>query len=84
MTKETGSYYPLVASINYNTKGQNYAFILYCVFTKDGSKKINGVRTVKQLVLINGMPFEIKSIYGLSNKNELEDKVADVKGVKPE
>ena len=30
------------------------------------------------------MPFEIKSIYGLSNKNELEDKVSDVKGIKGE
>lgn len=80
--KETGTYYPLVVSINYNSEGQNYAFICYCVFTKDGNNKITGTRTIKQLVLIAGMPFEIKSIYGLKNENELDDQVKDVKGVK--
>lgn len=52
------------------------------MFTKDGDDKITGIRTVKQLVLIAGMPFEIKSIFGLKAQNELDDKVSDVKGVK--
>jgi len=34
------------------------------------------------MVLIAGMPFEIKSIYGLKAQNELDDQVKDVKGVR--
>ena len=76
--KNEGRYYPLIVSINYNSHGQNYAFICYCVFVENGKKKISGVRTIKQVVLIAGLPFEIKSIYGLSNPDELNGEVNDI------
>ena len=45
--KNTDKYYPLIVSINYSSQGQNYAFICYCVFVKNGDQLITGVRTVK-------------------------------------
>ena len=38
----------------------------YCTFTKDGDQNINGVHVTKQVALINGLPFELKSIYGMT------------------
>ena len=64
----------MIISINYNQGGQNFAFIDYCVFVMDSQKKITGARTVKQIILINGLPFEIKSIFGLSSPEEIENK----------
>ena len=56
----------------------------YCTLTKSGDGTINGVHVVKQVALvsesclrlcllrlicqINGRPFELKSIYGLTNE----------------
>ena len=37
--------------------GFDYAFISYCVFVRDSKKDITGARSVKQIVLINGLPF---------------------------
>jgi len=34
---------------------------------RDSEKKITGARSVKQIVLIDGLPFQIKSIFGLSH-----------------
>ena len=41
--------------------------LTYVVFYKDGNGKINGAHVTKQVVLIKGIPFEIKSIYGLKD-----------------
>jgi hypothetical protein len=73
MTKCQTSYYPLVINVNYTSDGKQYAFMNYCVLTKDSTTNmLKGVKVVKQLILINGLPFEIKSIYGLENKEENE------------
>mmetsp|Transcript_41059 Transcript_41059/g.30198 ORF Transcript_41059/g.30198 Transcript_41059/m.30198 type:complete len:122 (-) Transcript_41059:38-403(-) len=46
----------------------------YGIFTKSSSTdQIDGIRIQKQLVLINGIPFEVKSIYGLSQHSEGEE-----------
>jgi hypothetical protein len=60
------TYYPIVFSVNYTKEGKQYAFMTYGQFTKDSKGLINGAHVIKQMVLINGLPFEIKSIYGLS------------------
>jgi len=66
LTKSANNYHPLVISINYNEGKSPYAMISYCVFTLDSQKAVIGARVVKQVVLINGLPFEIKSIYGMA------------------
>ena len=38
----------------------------YATFSKDSKGAINGAHINKQVVLINGLPFEIKSIYGMT------------------
>lgn len=63
-------YHPLIISINYNEGSSPYAMISYCVFTVDSQKTITGARVVKQVVLINGLPFEIKSIYGMAEESD--------------
>lgn len=65
LTKTVKEYYPMIISINYTDQGQQYAMLTYLVFQKDGAGNINGTHIVKQVVLIKGLPFEIKSIYGL-------------------
>ena len=57
LTKNDSKYTPLIISINYSENGQNYAFISYCVFVRDSKNAITGARSVKQIVLINGLPF---------------------------
>ena len=57
LTKQDEKYTPLIISINYGEKGQNYAFIHYCVFTMDTQNQVSGMRSTRQLVLVNGMPF---------------------------
>ena len=42
----------------------------YATFTKDGNGAINGAHIKKQVVLINGLPFEIKSIYGMVQEED--------------
>ena len=66
LTKSANSYHPLISSINYNEGKKPYAMISYCVFTLDSQKAVTGARVIKQVVLINGLPFEIKSIYGMA------------------
>eukprot|EP00347_Sterkiella_histriomuscorum_P000037 403377424 len=73
--KNFHNYYPIVFSINYQSKGKLYAFIIYGYFNKDGNSKINGVHIVKQLVIINGIPFEIKNIYGLDLNENADETV---------
>lgn len=63
-----GNYYPLIISINYQEQRQPYALIAYCAFQKDSKQNITGLRCLKQVVLINGLPFEIKSIYGMQQE----------------
>jgi hypothetical protein len=65
LTKPTNSYFPLIISINYQEGNQPFAMISYCVFTLDKDKNISGIKLLKQVVLINGLPFEIKTIYGM-------------------
>lgn len=78
LQKPTGNYYPLIISINYQDAGQPYAMILYASFTLNGQKEINGVKIVKQLVLIKGMPFELKTIYGMVQEHEVAEGEANV------
>jgi hypothetical protein len=47
--------------------------ISYCVFTKNSNNDITGLRVLKQVVLINGLPFEIKSIYGMVEDDNAEE-----------
>jgi hypothetical protein len=44
--------------------------ISYGVFRKNGEGIISGASILKQVVLINGMPFELKSIYGMEESSE--------------
>lgn len=60
-------------SINYADRGKQYALINYGVFEMDGENEIKGVRIDKQIVLVDGMPFEIKSIYGLGKEEGAEE-----------
>lgn len=81
LTKPTGSYFPLIISINYQEGNQPFAMISYCSFTMDSNQNVSGVRVLKQTVLINGLPYEIKTIYGMAEDHEAvegEEKV-DVK-----
>jgi len=45
----------------------------YCTFQRDGDQNINGVHVVKQVALINGLPFELKSIYGMAADDGAEE-----------
>ena len=74
LTKTVKDYYPMIISINYQDRGQQFAMLTYLTFQRDGNQKINGCHVEKQVVLINGLPFEIKSIYGLQNEaDDVED-----------
>ena len=75
------TYFPLVISVNYQKDTKYFAFISYGHFQKDKSGNITGAHIAKQVVLvsnllevnttqINGIPFEIKSIYGLTNETD--------------
>ena len=68
-TKSLDDYHPLIISLNYTENKKQYAMISYGIFTKNGKNEINGARIEKQVVLINGLPFEIKSIYGLDSEH---------------
>lgn len=70
LTKSIKDYSPLIISVNYTDKGQQYAMISYGVFRKNGEGIISGASILKQVVLINGMPFELKSIYGMEESSE--------------
>lgn len=64
----------MIISVNYQDQGAQYAMMTYCTFTKDGEQNINGVHVTKQVALINGLPFELKSIYGMTaDDHEAED-----------
>ena len=75
--KLSPNYYPIILSMNYEQNGKNYAFMTYGRFTKTSDNVINGIHVEKQVVLINGMPFEIKSIYGLKNTEDKDEVDAD-------
>ena len=47
--------------------------ISYAVFTLGTNKEITGVKLIKQVVLINGMPFELKTIYGMVAEDGAEE-----------
>jgi hypothetical protein len=47
--------------------------ISYAVFTLNTNKEITGVKLIKQVVLINGMPFELKTIYGMVAEDGAEE-----------
>jgi hypothetical protein len=71
------NYYPLVFSINYQKDGRLFAFINYGHFAKDQQGMIKGAHITKQVILINGIPFEIKSIYGLNINGAAEGEAAE-------
>ena len=68
-------YYPLIVSINYSdpSDGQQYCYIYYGVFEKDSEQNLKGIRIDKQVAIINGMPFECKTIYGMQQDIEVEE-----------
>ena len=68
LTKSVKDYHPMIISINYQDNRQQFAMLSYVVFQRDGNQNINGCHVNKQVVLINGLPFEIKSIYGLASE----------------
>lgn len=82
LKESTHEYFPLVVSINYNKDSKNIAFIGYYVFTGENRKdSLKEVRLIKQSLIIDGLPFEIKSIYGLEMKtNDADDKAQPIKG----
>jgi hypothetical protein len=45
--------------------------ISYCIFVLNSQKNITGAKCQKQVVLINGLPFEIKSIYGMAEEHDV-------------
>jgi len=73
LSKSIKDYFPMIISVNYTDQGSQYAMMTYCTFTKDGDQNINGVQVVKQVALINGLPFELKSIYGMTNEDGAEE-----------
>ncbi len=81
LVKPTGSYYPLIISINYQEGKQPFAMISYCAFSLNSAGEVNGIKVLKQVVLINGLPFEIKTIYGMAEEHEVEEGtgIVDVK-----
>jgi len=66
LTSQTHEYFPMVISINYNKDGQNNAFIAYYSFITDNKNRPTSSKLLKQSIIVNGLPFEIKSIYGLN------------------
>jgi hypothetical protein len=66
LTQTTHEYFPMVISINYNKDGQNNAFIAYFTFICDNKNRPSSTKLIKQCIIVNGLPFEIKSIYGLN------------------
>ena len=81
LMRADSKYTPLIISINYtDDKGRNNAYIDYFVFSEDFGGKIVSARSFKQLVLVNGMPFQIKSIFGLAKPDELEPEAVEVLG----
>lgn len=79
LTQCTHEYFPMVISINYQHQGANNAFIAYFTFNSDQKNRPTGVKNIKQLVIINSLPFEIKSIYGLNAKSN-DSGAAPIKG----
>lgn len=73
LTQNIREYHPLIISINYAENGQQYAFINYGVFELDGDNEIKGVKINMQVILINGMPFEVKSIYGIEKEHGVQE-----------
>jgi hypothetical protein len=73
LSKVVKDYYPMIISINYTDNGQQYAMMSYCTFLKNGEGKINGVQVQKQVVLIHGLPFEIKTVYGAVNEDDVHE-----------
>lgn len=70
LTKSVKDYSPLIISMNYTEDNAAFAMISYGVFTKNGSGEISGARILRQVAIINGFPFELKSIYGMESEQE--------------
>lgn len=61
-------------------QGQQFAFISYFTFNCDTKTNIPvSTKNVKQLVIVNSMPFAIKSIYGLESQKD-SNGIQEVKG----
>lgn len=86
LNANTHEYFPMVISINYNQNGQNFAFIAYYTFILGGGQGVSSrtptaVKLIKQCIIVNGLPFEIKSIYGLDIAGDgKSDKAQLIKG----
>jgi len=68
----------MIISINYNKDGQNNAFLSYFTFICDNKNRPINVKNTKQCIIVNGIPFEIKSIYGLESSDP--DNIKTIKG----
>ena len=53
LTQNIREYHPIIISINYAERGQQYAFINYGVFEVDKDNEIKGIRISKQVILVS-------------------------------
>ena len=53
LTQNIREYHPLIISINYAERGQQYAFINYGVFETDSKDEVKGIKISKQVVLVS-------------------------------
>ena len=55
----------MIISVNYTKDKKQYAFLSYYVFETTPQNFPKAAKNVKQIIIVNGMPFQIKSIFGL-------------------
>ena len=70
LDKIVRDYYPLIISVNFADEGQQYCLLHFGVFEQDANKNITGIDIKQTHVIINGLPFEIKTIYGLEQDQD--------------
>lgn len=70
LSKSIKDYHPLIISLNYNDNNKQYAMMSYATFIKDSNQNITGARVTRQVCIVNGVPFEIKTIFGLEEHVE--------------
>lgn len=80
LDKIVRDYYPLIICVNFAVEGQQYALMHFGVFTLDSTKTITGIDIQKTHVIINGFPFEIKTIYGLEQDQDATEGTEVIEG----
>ena len=68
----------MIITINYSEGDQVNALMTYAAFRVNVNSEISGVQVLKQVAVINNLPFELKSIFGLeSEMNAVESVIGD-------